>query len=261
MRITRNTPEARDRISAEQKARFSDPEEIAKLAERVRKAFENPEVVAKHSESQRKRFEDPAERQKVADGVSAHFSKPGEREAQSARITAYFDTPGAREKASEAQKKRFEDPAERQKVADGVNKYFAEHGGRKHDEKTKEKIRIKRTAYCALVRAEKKLAATADENRAAAQIETPLSDLKEFFLTQPIKPHSTDDKKVQREMKRAAKMMLKVTEQNQAAAHLMMPNLKIYHVEHSDKIKMPLPKGYAALATPIKKSKAGRATI
>lgn len=92
-------PEARDRISAEQKARFSDPEEVAKQAERVRKAFENPEVVARHSASQKKRFEDPAERDKVAVGVSNYFSQPGVREAQSVRISAYFDTPGAREKS------------------------------------------------------------------------------------------------------------------------------------------------------------------
>jgi group I intron endonuclease len=271
-------PEARDRISAEQKARFSDPEEIAKLAERVRKAFENPEVVAKHSESQRKRFEDPAERQKVADGVSAHFSKPGEREAQSARITSYFDTPGAREKASEAQKKRFEDPAEHDKVSKGLKKYFAEYPeavknisdknkGRKDSDETRARKRIGQKARHERERKEKLPSIIAKENRAAAEWNALTIGLKNFRIEQlaDIEKFLEDVRKLKERLrskrKREKKRSTTVTEQNRAAAQLAMPlpNLKKYHDEHSDKIKMPLtlPKGYAALATPIKKSTAG----
>ena len=160
-------PEARDRISAEQKARFSDPEEIAKAAERTRKSFENPEVVEKHATSQKKRFEDPAERQKVAEGVSKFFSQPGAREAQSVRIKEAFKKPGVTEKISERQKKRFEDPEERKKTAIGVLKFFAENGGRAQTDECKDKIRDKRLAYFARLRLQK----VAGENQESLQLQ------------------------------------------------------------------------------------------
>lgn len=210
-------PERRDEISVEQKARFSDPEERAKAAERTRKSFEDPERVAKHSASQKKRFENPDERQKVADGVSRHFSKPGEREAQSVRISAYFDTPGAREKNGAAQKKRFEDPEERRKVAIGVLKFLAENGSRAQTDETKDKIRVKRLAYWARVRLEK----VATENTEAAYWNVTAQELKTFHAENfyKIKPHSTDARKAQTEIKRAAKRLAAVTEQNRAAAN------------------------------------------
>lgn len=229
-------PEARDRISAEQKARFSDPEEVAKQAERVRKAFENPDVVARHSASQKKRFEDPAERDKVAVGVSNYFSQPGAREAQSVRISAYFDTPGAREKAGAAQSKRFEDPEERKKVAIGVLKYLAEHGSRAHTDESKDKIRVKRLAYFARLRLQK----VAGENQAAAEWNVSAQDLKVFHAENPdaIKPHSTDDRKAQTEIKRAAKRLAAVMTQNKTAAKLKnLSALGKYHAEHFDATK------------------------
>ena len=69
--------------------------------------------------------------------------------------------------------------------------------------------------------------------------------------------HSASQK-ARRERERIERLPIKVAEQNQASAQLPMPlpNLKKYHDEHPNKIKMPLPKGYAELATPIKKSTA-----
>ena len=220
-------PEARDRISAEQKARFSDPEEIAKAAERTRKSFEDPERVAKHSASQKKRFEDPAERDKVAAGVSNYFSQPGAREAQSARITEAFKKPGVSEAISARQKKRFEDPEERKKVAIGVLKYLAEHGSRAQTDESKNKIRVKRLAFFARLRLEK----VAGENQAAADWNVSAQELKAFHAENyyTIKPHSTDDRKAKTEIKRAAKRLAAVAEQNQLAAKLPeMFKLEIY---------------------------------
>ena len=233
-------PEARDRISEEQKRRFSDPVERRKAAERTRKVFENPEIAAKHAESQRRRFEDPAERQKVADGVSAHFSKPGEREAQSERIKAYFDTPGARERNGESQSKRFEDPAERKKVSDGLKKFFAENGTRKQSAETREKMSVKRKAYWQRVRIAKLLPTIAAENLSAAKLPAEVSDdLKKFHAENPDavtksyelrkKSHAARiekrnkqsvAQKARRERERIAKMPAMVAQQNLSAANL-----------------------------------------
>ena len=187
-------PERRDEISEEQKARFSDPEERKKAAERTRKSFEDPERMAKHVEGQKKRFERQEERDKIAVAVTERFSKPGEREAQSERIKKSFENPEVKADISKRQKKRFEDPNERKKVADGVNRYYAEHGGREQSAETREKIRIKRKAYCAKVRAAKQLTATTEENQAAADWKTPLSELKISLDEKTIIRHSVKDK-------------------------------------------------------------------
>jgi len=178
------------------------------------------ERAVKHSESQKKRFERQEERDKISEKLVEHFSNPAERDDQSERITAYFDTPGARERAGKSQKKRFEDQAERDKVAAGVNKYYAEHGGRKQSDESKEKIRVKRLAYFARLRREK----VAAENQSAADWNVSLQDLKKFLAKTPIKPHSTNDKKAQSEVRRSAKLLAKVAEQNKAAANIKLPN-------------------------------------
>ena len=112
-------PEALEKISEDQKKRFSNPEERAKAAERTRKSFENPERVAKQSESQRKRFENPEEREKISAKVSERFSDPEERKKQSERLKKYYEdnpvTDEQRAKKSETQKKYLEEHPEARK--------------------------------------------------------------------------------------------------------------------------------------------------
>lgn len=230
-------PEARDRISAEQKARFSDPEEIAKAAERTRKSFEDPERVAKHSEGQRRRFERQEERDKIAAAVTKRFSDPAEREAQSARISAYFDKPGTRDRVAETQKKRFEDPAEHEKVSIGLKKYYAEHPeaakkisertkGRKDSEETRERKRIGQKARHEREQKERLPLKVAEQNRAAAEWESLPIGLKNFRIEQlsDIEQFISDAKKLKEKLRsrkrRAAKKISKIAEQNKAAAQL-----------------------------------------
>lgn len=167
-------PEAIDKISAEQKARFADPLEREKAAERTRLVFQNPESKQKHGEIQRKRFENQAERDKISEKLVEYFSDPAARQAQSERITNYFNQPGSCEKNSVSQKKRFENPDERKKISDGLKKYHAENPdagksqgaklkGRKDSDETRKNKSIAQKARQAKLRAEREAAKAAVE--------------------------------------------------------------------------------------------------
>ena len=230
-------PEARDRISEEQKRRFSDPVEREKAAERTRKVFENPEIAAKHAESQRRRFERQEERDKIAAAISEHFRDPAEREAQSERIKAYFDTPGAREKCGESQQKRFEDPAEREKVSVGLKKYFAEHPeaaaaisartkGRQDSDETRARKSLGQQARQARLRLERLPLLVAQQNLSAARWNSLPPAMKNFRIDQigDIEKIFEDAKRLKDQRRyakrRANKKMQSIAKQNLAAANL-----------------------------------------
>ena len=230
-------PEARDRISEEQKRRFSDPVEREKAAERTRKVFENPEIAAKHAESQRRRFEDTAERQRIADAVTKRFSDPAEREAQSERIKAYFDTPGAREKCGESQQKRFEDPAEREKVSVGLKKYFAEHPeaaaaisartkSRQDSDETRERKSRGQKARQARLRLERLPLLVAQQNRAAVRWNSLPPAMENFCINQlgDIEKIFADAKRL-KERRRSARRRAKIKLQSIAQENLSAANL------------------------------------
>ena len=230
-------PEARDRISEEQKRRFSDPAEREKQAERTRKSFEDPERAAKHAESQRRRFEDPAERQKVAAAVTERFSDPVEREAQSERIKAAFQKPGVSEAISARQKKRFEDPAERDKVSVGLKKYFAEHPeaaaaisartkGRQDSDETRERKSRGQKARQARLRLERLPLLVAQQNRAAVRWNSLPPAMENFRIEQlgdieKIFAEANRLKERRRSARRRAKIKLQsIAQENLSAANL-----------------------------------------
>lgn len=116
-------------------------------------------------------------------------------------------------------------------------KFFAENGGRAHTDESKDKIRVKRLAYFARLRLQK----VVGENQAAAEWNISAQDLKAFHAEHyyTIKPHSTDDRKARTEIKRLAKRLAAVEEQNKVAAclQLTLPALGKYHAEHFDATK------------------------
>ena len=242
-------PEEHIKASAAQKKRYEDPAEHVKTSEALKKSrAENPISPESHSqqaESLRKYYEEnPEARQHLADMTNKQFEDPEARKRHSEIMTQYYqenpiskettdkqsvslkkyyeENPEARKAISERNIERFKDPAEHEKISRGLKKF--------HEENPDAAIRM-------------------SESQKKSYAENPERREK----------HSASQK-ARRERERIERLPIKVAEQNQASAQLPMPlpNLKKYHDEHPNKIKMPLPKGYAELATPIKKSTAKR---
>ena len=175
-----------------------------------------------------------------------------------------YENPEEHIKASEAQKKRYEDPAEHVKTSEALKKSRAENPI--SPESHAKQAESLRKHYEENPEARQHLADMTnkyyeDPEAHKRQSERMILYYQENPVSDETRAKQSVVQKARQAKLRLERLPIKVSEQNQAAARLPMPlpNLKKYHDEHPDKIKMPLtlPKGYADLTTtPIKKSTA-----
>jgi len=117
-----NTPEFRDKLSAGQKRRFSNPLEREKSKAASLKLWNNSEMRVKLSESQKKRFQKPEELAKSSAASKKLFSDPEMRSKMSLIQRERFIDPRKRKELSEAQLNRMGDPEYRERMLAGFRK-------------------------------------------------------------------------------------------------------------------------------------------
>jgi hypothetical protein len=155
--------ETRKKLSATQRARYSNPAERAKQS-----ATWSPAARARISEAQKTRYNDPEVRAEHGKKMKARYSDPELRARQSAITRAQLSTPEARAERSERLKKRFSTPEAR-----ASQSKKARAGGAIRASKSAAELGISLDAYMGMSRSQRgwalKKARETPEERIASQ--------------------------------------------------------------------------------------------